>query len=175
VKAAGLTIGVPDTDRDMALRRACAVAIRDVTADMSEKYGFNTSIAALMKLANVCSKALQDGVTAAVAADALATIASLLLPFAPHLASEVYHQLTGEFVWKVPWPVADEDLLKNDFIEIICQVNGKVRDRLVLPADADNATIEREALRSESVQRHLDGRSVEKIVIVPGRLVNVVG
>ncbi len=105
--AAGPPGAAPGEQADLALLRARAAAIRQVTADIRDGFAFNTAIAALMKLLNECARSVRQGGSAA-AADALVTLASLLQPFAPHLASEVYYQLTGDRVWTTPWPAADE-------------------------------------------------------------------
>jgi leucyl-tRNA synthetase len=110
-----------------------------------------------------------------VVAGAVATLASLLQPFAPHLASEVYYQLTGERVWTTPWPVADESLLADDFVEIACQLNGKLRGHLRVAADATEAEVRQAALAAGYVRDSLAGREPERVIVVPGRLVNIVG
>jgi leucyl-tRNA synthetase len=160
---------------ELALRRAVAVAVRQVTADIDDGFAFNTAIAALMKLLNECARAVREGVTAPVVAGAVATLASLLQPFAPHLASEVYYQLTGERVWTTPWPVADESLLADDFVEIACQLNGKLRGHLRVAADATEAEVRQAALAAGYVRDSLAGREPERVIVVPGRLVNIVG
>jgi leucyl-tRNA synthetase len=182
VKRAGgahIGAGPGDQDRDPALsvglRRAGAAAIAQVTADINDGFAFNTAIAALMKLLNECARAVRDGVSTQVAADTLATLASLLQPFAPHLASEVYYQLTGERVWTTPWPVADEALLTADFVEIACQVNGRLRGHLRVAAGATEAEVERAAVATDWVRDEFAGRAPDRVIVVPGRLVNVVG
>ena len=173
--APGESLGTaPGPDGDRELRRACAVATAAVTVDLAG-FGFNTAIAALMKLSGECGQAVRDGVSTAVARDALATLASLLQPFAPHLASEVYQQITGERVWTTGWPVADESLLAGPDVEIACQINGKLRGRLTVASDATQADVLAAALAEDYVRDHLDGREPEKVIVVPGRLVNVVG
>ncbi|GHJ39820.1 leucine--tRNA ligase [Streptomyces sp. TS71-3] len=162
-----------DPERDLALRRRTAWAITKVTDDMSGKYAFNTAIAALMTLSNDCSKALQDGIRRETVTEAVSTLASLLLPFAPHLSSEVYHRLTGRQVWKESWPVADESLLQTETVEMIVQVNAKTRGRVSVPADASEDDI-RVAVQETAVIREAVGdRTVKRIIVVPGRLVNV--
>jgi len=165
----------PGWEHDLALRRACAVAISQVTADINDGFAFNTAIAALMKLLNQCARAVRQGASPAVSAEAVATLASLLQPFAPHLAAEVYYQLTGEQVWAVPWPVADESLLATRAVEITCQINGKLRGRLTVASGATEAEVERAALDADYVRSHLAGRAPDKVIVVPGRLVNIVG
>jgi leucyl-tRNA synthetase len=175
VASTSVTIGAqPSPDRDHSLRRAAAVAVKQVTEDMSGRFAFNTAIAACMKLSNETSKALQDGVSRNVAAETLATVASLLFPFAPHVAAEIYYQLTGEYVWTTPWPTLDESLLQQDLFEIVTQINGKVRGRLMVPANAADADIEKLALASDELRPYLADREIRKVVVVPGRLINIV-
>jgi len=175
VKRAGRgPAGAPGEDRDLSLRRSAAVATAKVTADINDGFAFNTAIAALMKLLNECARAWRDGAGSEAVAGSLATLASLLQPFAPHLASEVYYQLTGERVWTIPWPAADESLLAVDVTEIACQVDGKLRGRLTVAAGASAAEVERAALATGYVRAQLSGRAPAKVIVVPGRLVNVV-
>ncbi|HEX4064097.1 MAG TPA: class I tRNA ligase family protein, partial [Streptosporangiaceae bacterium] len=175
-RTGGASIGARPTEAgDLALRHAGAAAIAQVTADINDGFAFNTAIAALMKLLNECARAIRDGVSTQVAAGILATLASLLQPFAPHLASEVYYQLTGERVWTTPWPVADESLPVADFVEIACQVNGKLRGRLRVAAGATEAEMERAALAADWVRVEFADRRPDRVIVVPGRLVNVVG
>ena len=161
-------------ERDLALRRKVAWAVRKVTDDMSGRFSFNTAIAALMELTNECSKALQDGIDRDTAKFALSTAASLLLPFAPHIASECYYQLTGEHVWKQPWPEADETLLRTETVELACQINGKVRGRINVAQDASDDAIREAALQLNDVQQAIANRSIKRVVVVPSRLVNIV-
>jgi leucyl-tRNA synthetase len=163
-----------DPERDLALRRKTAWAIKKVTDDMSGRFAFNTAIAALMELTNECSRALQDGIDRDTVKSALETAASLLLPFAPHIASECYYQLTGEHVWKQPWPEADEALLRTETIELACQVNGKVRGRINVAQDASEDAIREAALQVDEVQQAVGNGSIRRVIVVPGRLVNIV-
>jgi leucyl-tRNA synthetase len=173
--AEGPVIGAAtDADRDLALRRKVAWAIQKVTDDMSGKFAFNTAIAALMELTNDVSKALQDGIDRETAAFALSTAASLLLPFAPHTASECYHRLTGEHVWKQPWPEPDEELLRTETVELACQINGKVKARVTVPQDASEEVVRETVLGLDEIKAAVGDRSVKRVVVVPGRLVNVV-
>ncbi len=143
-----------------------------------ERFHFNTAIAALNELVNEIYR-LQDGLYedatgAAVVRFATATAASLIFPFAPHAGSDVYDRLTGRKVWLEPWPQADPSLLSSDVVTYIVQVNGKLRDRIEVAADASEEEVLRLARASERVRRHLDGREIVKEVVVPGKLVNLV-
>ena len=105
---------------------------------------------------------------------AISTAASLIFPFAPHLGAEVYDLMTGDRVWEVQWPEADHDLLVADTFELVVQVNGKLRDRIEVPADASQEEQERLARQSPKVEQHLNGGELAKTVVVPGKLVNFV-
>jgi leucyl-tRNA synthetase len=143
-----------------------------VTGDIAERFAFNTAIAAIMELVNeIYRHADADG---AARRFATATAASLVFPFAPHLGSEVYEMLTGRRVWEEPWPAADPALLQTDTFELVCQVNGKVRDRVSAPTGAPREELERLCLATRGVKAQLDGREVAKVIVVPNKLVNVV-
>jgi leucyl-tRNA synthetase len=103
------------------------------------------------------------------------TFVLLLAPFAPHTAEELWERLGGTYsVHQQDWPAWDEALLAREEVTLAVQVDGRVRDRLTVAADAEQDQVRREALASERVQRHLEGRSVERVIYVRGRLVNVV-
>ena len=164
-----------DQERADDLRREMHATIKKVTEDMSGgSFAFNTAIASLMKLNNSCILAAQNGIKREILVEAVRTIASLLLPFAPHVASEVYYQLTGEHVWKQPWPVADEAWLHLDTVELALQINAKNRGKLVVASDAPEAAIKQAALDSDVVRAAQNGSTIRKVIVVPGRLVNVV-
>ena len=152
-------------------------AIDKVTGDMSGRFAFNTAIAAIMELVNEVYRDIDrnpDGGDLAARRFAAATAASLVFPFAPHLGAEVYELLTGTRVWEQPWPQADPEMLQADTFELVCQVNGKVRDRVTAPTGSAREELERLALESRGVRAHLDGHQVVKVIVVPDKLVNVV-
>ena len=158
---------------DLAVARKAAWAIDKVTRDMSGRFAFNTAIAAVMELTNEVSR-LRDDAAPEVRRFALAVAASLLFPFAPHVSADAYSRLTGRRVWEEPWPQADPTLLERDVVQIVCQVNGKVRERVEAPADASSDELLALCRAAPNVQAHLDGKEVVKEVVVPGKLVNVV-
>ena len=143
--------------------------IKKVTEDM-EHLRFNTAISAMMVFTNEASN--WDIRPLSVMNDFLL----LLAPFAPHIAEELYAKGNdGDSTLAYqPWPSFDEAHLVESTIEMAVQVNGKLRDRIQIPADIDKADIERIALESENVQRHTDGKSVKKVIVIPGKLVNIV-
>ena len=148
-------------------------AIHKVTRDLGERFAFNTAIAAVMELVNDVYRG-RAGETLEARRFALATAGSLIFPFAPHLGSEVYELMTGRRVWEEPWPQADPALLVTEEIQLVVQINGKVVDRLVAPAEAADPELEEIARASEKVMSRIDGRQVVKTVVVPGKLVNFV-
>jgi leucyl-tRNA synthetase len=149
-------------------------AIDKVTGDLSGRFAFNTAIAAVMELVNEVTPVKRGEAEPGAVRFALATAASLLFPFAPHASADAYQRLTGRRAWEEPWPTADPDFLESDTFELVCQVNGKVRDRLLAPAAADEDELIRLALAAPNVLAHVDGKQVVKTIVVPGRLVNLV-
>ena len=156
----------------LTLVRKANWAIEKVTGDMTGRFTFNTAIAAIMELTNTIYQHLDAD------ADALrfatATAASLVFPFAPHLGAEVYEQLTGRRVWTEPWPVADPDMLQTVTFELVCQVNGKVRDRVTADTGSSRDELIQLCMDSRGVKTHVDGSEVDKVIVVPDKLVNIV-
>jgi leucyl-tRNA synthetase len=153
-------------------------AVDKATRDFNRGFQFNTVISAVMELVNDAYR-LKDGLYGTSEGGtavrfATATAASLIFPFAPHLGSEIYGRLTGERVWEQPWPEADPELLVSDKVTLVVQVNGKLRDRIEVPAEAPKEELLRLARESEKVARHLDGQQIVKEIVVPGKLVNLV-
>jgi leucyl-tRNA synthetase len=139
---------------------------------MTTRFAFNTAISAIIELINEIYR--YSEADPAARRFATATAASLLFPFAPHLGAEAYEMLTGRRVWEEPWPDADPDMLQTETFELVCQVNGKVRDRVSAPTGAARAELERLCLESRGVRSHLDGLEIAKVIVVPDKLVNVV-
>ena len=156
----------------LTLVRKAHWAIDKVTGDMSGRFTFNTAIAAIMELVNDIYRFPEAESQAR--RFAIATAASLVFPFAPHLGSEVYEQLTGRRVWEEPWPDADPEMLRADTFELVCMVNGRLRDRVTANTGAAREELERLALESGGVKAHVDGHEVAKVIVVPDKLVNVV-
>lgn len=158
------------------LRRKTHETIQKVTDDIERRQTFNTAIAAVMELCNEISKFEdQSELGLAVEREALEAATLLLSPIVPHIA----HQLWGELghtdnVVDAPWPVLDESALVKDEITIVVQVLGKKRAELIVSAKADAKTIETEALAHPNVAKFIEGKTVRKVIVVPGRLVNIV-
>ena len=171
------TVEVPGDPEEMerALRRATHTTIAAVTEDY-EAFHFNTAIAKLMELTNAVIRAREAGHGGHQAyADAVDTLILLLAPLAPHIAEELWERRGHPYsVHQQPWPVADPALAASDTIELPVQVDGKLRDRLVVTVDTPPEEIERMALASVHVQRYLNGRTPMRVIQIPGRLVNVV-
>ncbi|MDD5003428.1 MAG: leucine--tRNA ligase [Acidithiobacillus sp.] len=159
------------------LRRAVHRCIDRVSRNMDGRYHFNVAIAAIMELTNSLMKVPADAPAdlRAVLGEGLRALTLLLAPFAPHIA-EVLWQKMGQsgVISHAPWPVADAGALRCDTVTLVIQVNGKLRERMDFPADADHADVEQAILADPAMQRHLEGKTVRKVIIVPGRLVNVV-
>jgi leucyl-tRNA synthetase len=168
---------VPGTTEELerALRRATHTTIAAVTEDY-EGFHFNTAISKLMELTNAIIRSREAGRAGSAAhADAVDTLLLLLAPVAPHIAEELWERRGHPYsIHGQPWPVADPALAASDTIELPVQVDGKLRDRLVVTTDTPPEEIERMALASEHVQRYLAGREPMRVVQVPGKLVNVV-
>jgi leucyl-tRNA synthetase len=164
----------PDPEgADLDLVRKAHWAIDKVTNDMTGRFAFNTAIAAVMELTNDISR-LRASAGPGAMRFALRTANSLLFPFAPHASADGYERLTGRRVWEEEWPEAEHRFLERDTYQLVCQVNGKVRDRVEAPSGAPRDQLEALALAAPNVQAHIDGRSVVKVIVVPDKLVNVV-
>jgi leucyl-tRNA synthetase len=159
-------------DQGELLRKA-HWAIDKVTHDMQTDFAFNTAIAAVMELTNEVYRQ-RDSAPPGDVRFAIATAASLIFPFAPHLGAEVYELMTGRRVWEEPWPQADPALLEREEIQLVVQVNGKLIDRLPAPASATQEQLEELARGSDKLAARLNGREIVKTVVVPGKLVNFV-
>ncbi|MEQ1861550.1 MAG: leucine--tRNA ligase [Chthoniobacteraceae bacterium] len=155
-----------ETPRDIA--KVVAATVKKVTEDI-EALAFNTALSQMM----ICCNAL-TGATVRPAA-AIRTLLGVLNPFAPHLTEELWERLGGNALLAgEPWPAYDPALLIEDEVELPVQVNGKLRDKIVVKKDAPAAEIEAAALAAPNVKPHTDGKTIKKIVVVPGRLVNIV-
>ena len=172
--APGLPTAADCSPADRDLRRAVHTAISAISEDLSGDYQFNTAVSELMKLSNAMGEHL-EAAGVPVAAEALFSLLILLAPFAPHLAEELWQKLGGTgSVHQQRWPVADPAALVRDTIPLVIQIKGKVRGNLEVPADADKATLEKLALESEVAARWLEGKAPSRVIVVPGKLVNLV-
>jgi leucyl-tRNA synthetase len=152
------------------LSRCAHRTIARVTDDIDRRFQFNTPIAAVMELVNELSRAPDDP-GARFAAE---TAVTLIQPYAPHIAEELWERLGHERLWDQPWPQADPAMLERDTFELVIQVNGRVRDRVEVSADASEQELVAQAKASPRVQEFLDGKEIRKEIVVPGKLVNLV-
>jgi leucyl-tRNA synthetase len=152
------------------LARKAHATIAKVSDDIGRRYAFNTAIAAMMELVNELSKDTA-GPDSRLAAE---TVVSLIQPYAPHVAEELWERLGHERLWEHPWPEADPALLELDTVEVVVQVNGRVRERLHVPPDTPDDELVALARASERVQSHLDGAEIARTIVVPGKLVSFV-
>jgi leucyl-tRNA synthetase len=168
----------PLTPGERELRRAVHAAITAVSADLEGDVQLNTAVSELMKLSNAMASHLET-VGEAVAREALTTLLLLLAPFAPHLAEELWQKLGANSgghnsIHRACWPLVDASALVRETIPLVVQVRGKVRGNLEVPADADAATLEKLALESEIARKWLEGQPPRRVIVVPGKLVNLV-
>ncbi|HEX6490211.1 MAG TPA: leucine--tRNA ligase [Gaiellaceae bacterium] len=161
--------GSEDSEPTPLLRKAHETIVK-VGDDIGRRFVFNTPIAAVMELVNELSPATDDP----AARFATETVVSLIQPYAPHIAEELWQRLGRERLWEQAWPAADQALLELDTFELVIQVNGKVRDRVEVPATLQEAELIERAKASPRVQALLDGKQVRQAIVVPRRLVNLV-
>ena len=155
------------------LRRSIHIAIKEVTEDLQGDYQFNTTVSEMMKLSNALSDAAIR--ESPVYAEGIQTLLRLLAPFAPHIAEELWHLLGHtDSIHTQAFPMLDPAALVADEITIVIQVMGKTRGTIQVPAQADKATIEQSARESDAARRHIDGKEIKKVIVVPGKLVNFV-
>ncbi|MDR1709793.1 MAG: leucine--tRNA ligase [Candidatus Accumulibacter sp.] len=174
--AARLRAWLETQPESKALRRKLHQTIAKVTDDYGRRQQFNTAIAAVMELLNAYDKAALGGIEGlALARELLEAVALMLFPIVPHIGQALYAELKpGADASRAAFPTVDEAALQQDEIELMLQVNGKLRGRLRVPAAADKAAIEAAALACEAAQKHLAAGAPKKVIVVPGRLVNLV-
>jgi leucyl-tRNA synthetase len=159
-----------------ALRRQLHQTIQKVSDDIERRKQFNTAIAAVMELTNALAKVEDDDATArSVRQEVLEAATLMLAPMVPHVCEALYAELKpGAGIEVAAWPAVDESALARDEIELVLQVNGKLRGQIRVAAEAAREAIEAAALSSEVALKYLEGRPPKKVVVVPGRLVNIV-
>lgn len=167
--------GKPDEKTIRELRRKVHQTLRSVTRDF-EEFQFNTVVSALMELLNEMLRFKQQGACQSKAWDeAISIYLRMLAPVAPHISEELWAQLGKPYsIHTQQWPEVDEEAAADDQITLIVQVNGKLRDRIIVPVDISQEDAKAAALSSENVVRFLEGQKPRKVIVVPGRLVNIV-
>ncbi|AXY40778.1 leucine--tRNA ligase [Halomonas sp. JS92-SW72] len=183
-QAGGVAAGGIDpaalTEPQRELRRKTHETIAKASDDIGRRTTFNTAIAAVMELTNAIGRFHQGDDAAgdqdlAVAREAVEACVLLLAPIVPHACHALWAELGhAEPIIDATWPRVDESALARDTIELVVQVNGKLRARIEVPASADKAAVEAEAFAAENVQRHTEGKTIRKVIVVPGKLVNIV-
>ena len=166
--------GAPQSLQDM--RREFYELLRQADFDFG-KYQFNTVVAACMKMLNLLTtrQETDDARLPALQAEGLGILLRLLAPVAPHISHILWQALGyGDDILRAKWPQVDEAALVKETIELVVQVNGKLRGKIEVSADADKETVEQSALADGNVQRFIEDKTIRKIIVVPGRLVNVV-
>ena len=163
-------------DAQKDVRRAIHLAIRQASQDLGQHHKFNTAIAQVMTLMNVLEKAAQDSAQdRALLQEGLEAVTLLLAPITPHICHELWTQLGHDgAVIDAKWPVLDESALVQDSLQLVIQVNGKLRGQIDMPASASREDIEATARQNENVLRFTEGLTIRKVIVVPGKLVNIV-
>jgi leucyl-tRNA synthetase len=164
------------SDPQKQLRRQVHETLRKVTDDLGRRYTFNTAIAANMELLNALSRFDDDSDQGrAVRHEALELVALMLCPIIPHMSHRLWKELGhDDLAVSVRWPDVDDQALVKDNIELVVQVNGKLRGKILVPVAASNTDIETAALAEEAVNRFIDGKPIRKVIVVAGKLVNIV-
>ena len=163
-------------DEQKAVRRAIHLAIKQASVDVGQHHKFNTAIAQVMTLMNVLEKAATESEQdRALLQEGLETVALLLAPITPHICHELWQQLgkSGAII-DAQWPKVDESALVQDSLTLVVQVNGKLRGQIEVPASASREDIEASARANENVVRFTEGLTIRKVIVVPGKLVNIV-
>ncbi|WXL26664.1 leucine--tRNA ligase [Ectopseudomonas mendocina] len=164
------------SDEQKAVRRAIHLAIKQASTDIGQYHKFNTAIAQVMTLMNVLEKAPQSTAQdRALLQEGLETVALLLAPITPHISHQLWQELGhSDAIIDAQWPTVDESALVQDSLTLVVQVNGKLRGQIEVPASASREEIEASARNNENVLRFTEGLSIRKVIVVPGKLVNIV-
>lgn len=164
------------SDEQKAVRRSIHLAIKQASQDVGQNHKFNTAIAQVMTLMNVLEKAPQGTEQdRALIQEGLETVTLLLAPITPHISHELWHRLGhADPVIDAAWPVLDDSALVQESLQLVIQVNGKLRGQIEMPASATREEVEAAARANENVLRFVDGLTIRKVIVVPGKLVNIV-
>ncbi|HSQ34033.1 MAG TPA: leucine--tRNA ligase [Peptostreptococcaceae bacterium] len=161
---------------DKELRYVINATLKKVTEDLNRKFGFNTAISALMELVNEMYKYKElENRNEAIMKDGIKTIVTILAPFTPHIGEELWKMIGNEdSVFDIQWPKHDEKALVKDEVEVVVQINGKLRGKLNLPSDISKEEMEKVAMEDEKIKSLVEGKTIVKVVGVPKKLVNIV-
>ncbi|MCC5796574.1 MAG: leucine--tRNA ligase [Methylophaga sp.] len=178
-RAKGAKTALPETELSeslQTLRRQAHQTLAKVQDDLGRRHTFNTAIAAIMELMNALAKHPNEtAADHAVIGEVLELVVLMLAPITPHISHELWLALGHETaVVDASWPEVDQAAIKQDKVELMIQVNGKLRAKISIAADADQAMVEAAAYAEENVQRFIEDKTVRKVILVPGRLLNIV-
>ncbi len=165
------------TKVDKDLLRITHSTIQRVTSDLSERFNFNTAISRIMELVNAAYdyKDKEENINPLVLKEAVETIVLTLMPFSPHIAEELWAELgKTELLVKTNWPEVTEEYLAEDEVEVVLQINGKVRDKIKVPADLNKEEMEKFAMDSSRIKELTEGKAIKKVIVVPKKIVNIV-
>lgn len=165
------------TKAEKDLRRILHTTIKKVGDDINDRFNFNTAISSIMELVNALYtfKDQEENPNEGLIYEVVTALIKLLAPFAPHITEELWSDIGGTgSIHKQPWPKVDPEALKQDELEIVLQINGKVRDKLVVAADTDKKALEALALEQDRVKQLIEGKTVVKVICIPQKLVNIV-
>lgn len=164
------------TDADKSLNYTLNFTIKKVSEDVGGRFSFNTAISSIMELVNEMYRYKEQGcVNEGLLGKAVKDLILILSPFVPHICEEMWEHIgQTESVTTMSWPEYDEDALVKESVEVVVQINGKVKEKMMVAADAGKAELEKIALENERIKALLDGKTVVKVVAVPGRLINIV-
>lgn len=167
---------IPEGKEDKQLAYILNNTLKRVSGDIQKRFNFNTAISAIMELVNEMYRYKElDDINLGLLADATEKLVLMLAPFVPHIAEEMWEGIGGEgLVYDAKWPEVDESMLVKDTVEIVVQINGKVREKADVPAGLDKAGLEETVLAMDSVKALMEGKNVVKVIAVPGKLVNIV-
>ena len=167
---------IPEGKDDKQLAYILNNTIKRVSEDIQKRFNFNTAISAIMELVNEMYRYKElDDINLGLLADATEKLVLMLAPFVPHIGEEMWEGIGGEgLVYDAKWPEVDESMLVKDSVEIVVQINGKVREKAEVPAGLDKAGLEETVLAMDSVKALMEGKNVVKVIAVPGKLVNIV-
>ncbi|MDQ1239184.1 MAG: leucyl-tRNA synthetase, partial [Thermodesulfobacteriota bacterium] len=169
-----------ETTTSKSIKRLTHKTIKKVTEDIAHRFHFNTAVAAIMEMINELSRVTpgeldQSSKNQEAFMESIQTAVILLSPFVPHVCEELWQALGGSpGIVKMPWPEYNPDFLKQEQISIVVQVNGKKRSEIVVAADAPDEHVKQVALQEPNVQRFIEGKTIKKMIVVPGKLLNVV-
>ncbi len=163
------------TKEEQELRRVLHTTIKKVTEDVGERFMFNTAVSSLMELVNAMHVFQDKELTPGLARETAESLLKMLAPFVPHIAEELWSRLFGNgSVHKQKWPSFDPSAIVRNEVEIVLQINGKVRDKVTIPADLDKAGMEKAAMELPRAKELTEGKTIVKVICVPKKLVNIV-